>query len=216
MGALLAMLAALSACGRDDGHKSAGGKSAAVKIAVASNPNPAPAQPRRLVGSTKAVDDKNVQPLDPAWTNPTHPDPGTGAELDCEIQIGSFDCAALATLAGHLGKTVPKTDMWGAIAIGTDGYWGYSSEKPTRKEAEDEAVRQCTLSPEAKDCKLVLTVPGYCAALAMGESHWSVSGATAAVNVAEKDAMQSCTDKDCRIETSFCADGKRHTWPAAP
>jgi hypothetical protein len=217
-GALLVMLATLSACDKSGDSKSEAAKSIPVKVAaIAAKPVPLP--PKPLVGSTEkaagAADDKNTMPLDPAWTNPTHPDPATGAELDCEVQLGIFDCGALATLAGHLGKTVAKTDVWGAIAMGDDGFWGYSSELPTQKAAEDEAVRQCTLSPGATGCKLTMDVPGYCAALAIGSAHWSASGPTAAVNVAEKDAMQSCSDKDCKIETSFCADGVRHVWPQA-
>jgi hypothetical protein len=140
-------------------------------------------------------------------------DPATGRDYSCEMQLGIQGCETLGMLTGPAKPKTPKTDVWGAVAVGPNLNWGISHNAKTQKEAQNIAIGQC-MGLRGADCKLVATVPGYCVSLAMsnGDKKWAVSGITGALNVAESDSKFRCAEASCAIAFSFCADGLRHMW----
>jgi Domain of unknown function (DUF4189) len=142
-------------------------------------------------------------------------DPATGREYNCEIQLGLQACDTLGMLTGPAKPKTPRTDAWGAVALAPSNLdWGDSWNYRTRQEAETEALSQCKNYRGAKDCKIVMDVPGYCVSLAISgaEKKWAVSGVTGASDVADPDALFHCNAKSCGTVASFCADNVRHLY----
>jgi hypothetical protein len=140
-------------------------------------------------------------------------DPATGRDYSCEMQLGIQACEALGTFSGPAKHKTIKTDVWGAVAVAANLDWGYSYGYKTQKEAQNVALGSC-MALHGADCKLAVTVPGYCVSLAMsnGDRKWAVSSITGALNVAESDSKFHCAEASCAIAVSFCADGQRHSW----
>jgi hypothetical protein len=112
-------------------------------------------------------------------------------------------------------KPAPLPDVWGAIATAPNMGWGYVQSRSTEAAAIAEAIRQCRLKNPDSVCKVVVTVPDVCVALAMSDPDniSTIGGPIGAVNVAEGGAMLKCKragGRSCVIKKSFCADGIQH------
>jgi hypothetical protein len=119
-----------------------------------------------------------------------------------------------------------EPDVWGALAISPSTLdWGSSWNFSSKRAAIDQALTNCRASPhKAKDCKIEVTFPDICVALAISkpDGRYSLGGPIGAADYADGNALLLCHragGKDCAIATDFCADGIRHVVgprPAAP
>ncbi len=101
---------------------------------------------------------------------------------------------------------------WGSIARGAqNGDTGVAVGKLTKKEAEDEAVRQC-LSWGGGGCKPLLTYHNQCVAFVHGPEDGGI-GANAtggSIEAASKSALSYCSKENdgatCKVVYSACSE----------
>lgn len=93
---------------------------------------------------------------------------------------------------------------YGAIAYSwSSGWFGISSNLPTRPDAERSAKNNCGRA----DCEILLLFRGECAALAEGQVRRIGLGRAARQDYAENAARENCQKnggQDCRKLTSAC------------
>jgi len=112
-------------------------------------------------------------------------------------------------------ERAPLPDVWGAIAIAPslEG-WGtlkFGSEATARAMA----IKDCNAHHHTTQCRVVVTVPDVCAALAVSapDNIFTIGGPIGAVNVASDSAMMKCLragGRSCIVKQAFCADGIGH------
>lgn len=111
----------------------------------------------------------------------------------------------LAFLAGSpsfAGDPCAYSVCWGAVAVGSNGAYGYSFNYPEAKGASDRARAGCE-----GNCNVVKTFKNACAAIAVGDRGrwgWSKQQTRA---LAETAAVKSCasSDKNCKVRVWACS-----------
>ena len=144
------------------------------------------------------------------------------ADCDCSRFLPCFDDGSAAGNAcfGIYNDCVASCNrgptqapgIWGAVAVSpstlaSGSSWRYQSEK----DAENQALRECSLAMNAmRDCKVVGTFTNACVALATSphENAWGFSGSKASIKSAVKSAMTQCQKyggRSCKIVSKFCS-----------
>jgi hypothetical protein len=138
-------------------------------------------------------------------------DPGTGANIGCERAYGTAACGG----AGPARPVAPpKPDVWGAIAVSPSLGWGTSWNFKSQKDANAKALAGCQAQSKT-GCKVAVSVADVCVALAISDKEkvYAIGGPIGAVNFAEDNGALKCQragGHQCKIATSFCADGQKH------
>ncbi|MEA9705875.1 DUF4189 domain-containing protein [Xanthomonas campestris] len=140
------------------------------------------------------------------------------AQTRCPIgtQMGNIQCIPDEPVAGSSesepAKPLPDGEWiktWGAIARASDNSVGATSGKPTKKDAEEEALRQCSTGGGI-NCKVELAYQNQCVSLA-NSTGGSGSGGIAtggSVREAEERALSKCgggNKSGCEIVYSKCS-----------
>lgn len=109
-----------------------------------------------------------------------------------------------------LTTTVFSSTYWGAIAINRrTGHTGWSYDYSTESAAMSEALKGCE-----GDCEIGVSFYNSCAAIAHSAATrrygdgWNDSSQGAA----EKKALATCGQKDCRILQSVCTSWETTIW----
>jgi peptidoglycan hydrolase-like protein with peptidoglycan-binding domain len=129
-------------------------------------------------------------------------------------QTGIVDASELQTLRA---ATLPTT--WGAVAFGPRGAFGTIWNVSTRKQAEDQATRECRKGSSGDRCTVLTAANTGCGAstystgVVRGTRHNQAFAAIrSTLTDARNAAMEQCRSNAkvpgaCEIRTSFCADG---------
>ena len=114
--------------------------------------------------------------------------------------------ALLLAITTLMLVTVNTARATGALAIGACGAYGQAFDFPSIDDARKSALSNCS----GQACRVVATVKGGCAALAVdftsgcGAHGW---GKAAKLGSAQNDALRGCYrdgGKECVIRTFFC------------
>ncbi|EIJ41544.1 Protein of unknown function (DUF2939) [Beggiatoa alba B18LD] len=105
---------------------------------------------------------------------------------------------------------VVKPNAYGALAYSTtSGMHGFSAQRATQAEAEQEALNRCNGLTEKKDCQVLSPVNNACIALVKASVDATIFGWAwnDTQQEAEERAMQDCKERnpDCRLQQSFCS-----------
>ncbi len=117
--------------------------------------------------------------------------------------------ASVAVLAGVLIASVATVQARGAPAVGNCGAWGGSWNYDDDDEARDRALAEC----KGRNCKVVTSFNGLCAAFATDRARscgawgWATRERQ---STAENVAIRECENaggRNCQIRARFC-DGQ--------
>ncbi len=114
--------------------------------------------------------------------------------------------AFVVSLAGVCGSSeAVAADNFGAISYSnTTGAYGYSYDYPSRGQAEDRSLNEC--SKRGRGCKVVLWFRNACGALATGTNYGYGFAWAASRGEAEQVALKYCqkyTDS-CKVAVWTC------------
>lgn len=98
------------------------------------------------------------------------------------------------------GVALAQPDRYGAIATSISGGWGYGYDYPTRKEAEQKALKECAKS----DCKVQVWFKNACGAVAKSPEGIIGWGWAITKEQAQANALIECGTGTCKIETWTC------------
>ncbi len=114
--------------------------------------------------------------------------------------------ARAAALAAALAVSSTAAGAHGALAVGACGSWGGGWSFDTEDAARERALREC----RGRNCRIVTTFSGLCAAFAYDRSRdcGAIGWATRATRAeAERDAIRQCEaagGRECHIRGQFC------------
>jgi hypothetical protein len=117
--------------------------------------------------------------------------------------------ACIAVLVGALAISVSTANARGALAVGNCGAWGGSWNYDSDDEARDRALDEC----KGRNCKVVTSFNGLCAAFAIDRNRscgawgWATRESQ---RQAENVAIRECENaggRNCQIRAKFC-DGQ--------
>ncbi|PBP86074.1 MULTISPECIES: DUF4189 domain-containing protein [Gammaproteobacteria] len=140
------------------------------------------------------------------------------AQTRCPMgaQMGSIQCIpdepVLGSSQDEPVKSVPNGEWiktWGAIARASDNSVGATSGKLTKKDAEEEALRQCSTGGGI-NCKVELAYQNQCVSLAnsIGGSGSGGMATGGSIKEAEERALSKCTGgtkNECEVIYSKCS-----------
>jgi hypothetical protein len=110
-----------------------------------------------------------------------------------------------ATLLSVCSVSASAAEYYGALAYSnTTGAFGDSRDYPSRSQAEDKAMSEC--SKRGKGCKLLITLRNECGALATGKNYGYGFAAAVTRGEAEQVALKYCRKNasDCKIAVWVC------------
>lgn len=151
-----------------------------------------------------------------SWAVFTHVDGYAQTRCPIGTQMGSIQCIpdepVLDSSQGEPVKSVPNGEWiktWGAIARASDSSVGATSGKLTKKDAEEEALRQCSTGGGV-NCKVELAYQNQCVSLAnsIGGSGLGGMATGGSIKEAEERALSKCigeTKNQCEIIYSKCS-----------
>jgi hypothetical protein len=117
-----------------------------------------------------------------------------------------FTQLAAALLLGLLtAADAGAADRYGAIAYSnTTGAFGDAREYPSKREAEEHALSECT--KRGRGCKLMITLHNECGALATGANYGFGFAAALTRTKAEGAALGFCrkNTSDCKVAVWTC------------
>ncbi len=114
--------------------------------------------------------------------------------------------ARIAVLAAVLMASVSTVQARGALAVGNCGAWGGSWNYDSDRQARDRAMDEC----RGRNCKVVTTFTGLCAAYAVDRSRSCGAWGWATRETqrqAENVAIRECENaggRNCQIRARFC------------
>ncbi len=112
-------------------------------------------------------------------------------------------------------RDVKAPDKWGAISAGLDGGWGASWNYGKRRDAEDEASKNCKDNSKV-ECGVLAVHSSNCMAAYHWNSEkrwgWRMRSGTS-IDKAKLNALGDChkhreDDAKCNLMTAICADGR--------
>ena len=137
-------------------------------------------------------------------------------EVTQRPRTGDMNAADLAYL-----RSAPAITTWGAIAFEAAGAYGIVWNRPSRQDAENDAVTECRkhAAANAKDCEAFTMFNTQCGALSWysgysgGRKHWgSFVVRRGTIEEARTAVMSECqrqakAPQGCQIRVVFCANG---------
>jgi hypothetical protein len=123
---------------------------------------------------------------------------------------GVSGCIAYPTASGQPPDPGPQwSTRWGAIAVAGGGVVGTSNQRPSKRKAESEALKQCK-AKGGQTCKISLAFRNQCAAIAWGDAAYTSIGSPT-LEDASKKAMQGCREdtQNCEVYYSACSYPER-------
>ena len=94
-----------------------------------------------------------------------------------------------------------------AIAVSSNGGWGYGKSYPSKAAAFNRALKEC--SDRGTDCKVVGWSKNACVALAMTPQKGYGTGWGSTRGTAQSKALQTCSsygNADCELTITICND----------
>lgn len=113
----------------------------------------------------------------------------------CLLALASMSSPAWAGSCGY-------DYCWGAVAVGSQGSYGYAHSWGSEQEAYDAAMSGCEY-----DCTIIRTFYNTCAAIAVADNGGWGWGYDASRELAESLAMSYCMDQgyNCQVEVWACS-----------
>lgn len=117
--------------------------------------------------------------------------------------------ARVAVLAGILIASVGTAQARGALAIGNCGAWGGSWNYDSDDEARDRALNEC----RGRNCRVVTSFSGLCAAFAIDRSKscgawgWATRESQRQAEIVAIRECENAGGDNCQIRAHFC-DGQ--------
>lgn len=139
------------------------------------------------------------------------------AQTACPVGTppGSATCGPAPGGGGEIPPPPPRPSgewlkTWGAVSSNHTGDIGVSSGKMSKREAEEEALRQCA-TWKTGDCKIDISYRNQCVAAvaALGNRRGGAVARNPTLEGAKTQAMQTCRETsggECRILLAECSE----------
>ena len=114
--------------------------------------------------------------------------------------------ATIAVMASVLIASVATVQARGALAIGDCGAWGGSWNYDSDDDARDRAQAEC----KGRNCRVVTSFDGLCAAFATDRSRtcgawgWATRERQRAADEVAIDECEKAGGRNCQIRARFC------------